>query len=127
GVDHLVDVVPVDRPEVPEPELLEQHARRPQVLDALLDVLREVDQARSPDNVRGPLDHGLHQLAHADGDRARDDRAQVLVHRAYVGGDRHAVVVQHHDDVAARVAGVVHGLVRETGGERAVAYDGDHL
>src|SRR3989449_7661229 len=44
GLHQLRDVVPVDRPEVAEAELLEQHAWRPQILDALLKRLREVDQ-----------------------------------------------------------------------------------
>src|SRR5438552_12201454 len=37
GLHHLLDVVPIDRPEVAEPELLEQHPPRPQGLDPPLD------------------------------------------------------------------------------------------
>ena len=40
------DVVPVDRPEIAEAQLLEQHPGRPEVLDALFDVLGEVDELR---------------------------------------------------------------------------------
>ena len=40
-------------PEVAEAELLEQHARRPEVLDALLDVLGEVHHAVAEDAAEG--------------------------------------------------------------------------
>src|SRR5207248_8728022 len=72
-------------------------------------------------------DQPLHALADAHRDRTGDDGAEVLVDGADVGRDRHAVVVQHHDDVATRVARVVHGLVRQPARERAVAYHGDDL
>src|SRR5438445_788103 len=67
----------------------------------------------------------FHALAHADADRAGDDRTEVLIDRADVGRDRHTVVVQDDDDVAARIAGVVQSLVGQAAGHRAVADDGD--
>ena len=50
-VQHLSNVVPVDGPEIPEAQLLEQHPGRPQILDALFDVLREVDELLAADEV----------------------------------------------------------------------------
>ena len=73
------------------------------------------------------LDQPLHTLADPHRDRARDDGAQVLVDGADVRRDRHAVVVEHHDDVATGVAGVVHRFVRQPTREGAVAHDRDHL
>ena len=57
----------------------------------------------------------------------RTMRAEVLADGADVGRDRHPVVVEHDDDVAVGVPGVVHPLVGEPAGERAVADDGDDL
>src|SRR5205085_7131228 len=73
------------------------------------------------------LDQPFHALADPHRDRTRDDGAQVLVDGTDVGGDRHAVVVQDHDDVATGVAGIVHRLVRQAAGERAVAHYRDDL
>src|SRR5256885_2209331 len=123
----LRDVVTIDRPEVAEPELFEQHAGRPEVLDALLHRLGEVDELLTADDVGDGLDQRLDALPDPHGNRTRDDGAEVLVDGADVGGDRHAVVVQHHDDVAAGMARIVHRLVGEAARERTVSHDGDHL
>ena len=109
-VDELLQVVPVDGPEVAEPELLEQHAGRPEVLDALLDVLREVHHAMTEDAAEGER-HLLHELAQLVGTRVGDDGAERLADRADIGRDRHAVVVDDEDDVAVGVAGIVHPFV----------------
>ena len=111
GLHHLGDVVPVDRAEIAKAELLEQHPRGPEVFDALLEGLGEVHQLLSPDEVGGRFDQSLHPLADAHGNGAGDDRAEVPVDGADVGGNRHAVVVQDHDDVAPRVPRVVHRFV----------------
>ena len=60
-------------------------------------------------------------------DRARHDAAEGLADGADVGRDRHPVVVDDQDDVAVGVAGVVHPLVGQPAGQRAVAHDGDDL
>ena len=126
-VHHPGDVVARDRAEVAEAQLFEQHPRRPQILDALLDRLGELDQARPPDEVRRFLDHRLDPLADAVGDRARDNRSEVLVDGADVGGDRHPVVVEDHDEIATGVPRVVHRLVRQPARQRPIADDGDDL
>ncbi len=127
GLHHLPDVVTIDRPEVAEAELLEQHSRRPEILDALLHGLGEVHELLAADNVGDRFDQRLHALPDPHRDGARDDGAQVLVDGPDIGGDRHAVVVQDHDDVAAGMARVVHGFVWEPAGEGAVAHHRNHL
>src|SRR6266550_2343016 len=126
-MQHLADVVTVDRSEVAEAQLLEQHPRRPEILDALFHVLRKVDELLAADDMRRALDQMLDPFADPHGDRARDDRAEVFVERADVGRDRHAVVVQHDDDVSARVAGVVERFVRQAAGHRPIAHHRDDL
>ena len=126
-LDDAGDVVPRDWPEVAEPQLFEQHPGRPQILDAFLDRLRELDKALPAHEVRGLLDHRLHPLADAVGDRAGNDGSEVLVDGTDVGGDGHPIVVQDHDQIAPGVPRVVHRLVGEAAGQRAVADDGNHL
>lgn len=45
----------------------------------------------------------------------------VVVQRADVFGDRHLIVVQHHQHIRVDVAGVVHRFERHTGGDGAIA------
>ena len=121
-VAELAEIVPVDRAEVAESELLEQHPRREQILDALLDVLREVHHALAEDAAERER-HALDLLPQPVGPRVGHDPAERLADRAHVGRDAHAVVVDDDDDVAVGVAGVVHPLVGEPAGEGAVAHD----
>ena len=125
-VAELGQVVSVDRAEVAEAQLLEQHARGEEVLDALLHVLGEVHDALAEHATEGDR-HPLDLLAHTVGARVGHDPAEHLADRADVGGDGHPVVVHDQNDVAIGVAGVVHALVGETAGEGAVAHDGDDL
>src|SRR5207253_1108266 len=83
------------------------------------------DELLTAHDVGHRRDQPLHALADAHRDRTGDDGAQVLVDGTDVGRDRHAVVVQDHDDVATRVTRVVHRLVRQAAGERAVAHHRD--
>ena len=53
--------------------------------------------------------------------RLRAQKSQMLAHRADIAVDRHAVVVQNHDERLAARARVVKSLVGKTAGERAVA------
>ena len=122
----LLHVVAVDRAEVPEAELLEEHPGGKEVLGALLDVLREFHQALAEDvpRLEGQV---LDRLPHPVGERARDEAAQRLADGADVGRDRHPVVVDDEEDVTVGVAGVVHPLVGEAAGEGAVAHHRDDL
>ena len=49
----------------------------------------------------------------------------MLRERADVLGNRHAVVVEHHQQIGADTAGMIQGFKGETSRERAVANDGD--
>ena len=53
-VDQRIDVVTVDRPEVAEPQLLEQHARREERLDALLPLPHQRAHAPTAGRARCP-------------------------------------------------------------------------
>ncbi|MNM38346.1 hypothetical protein D3C81_490960 [compost metagenome] len=50
---------------------------------------------------------------------------QMIVQRAHVFGNRHFVIVQHHQHIRVDVPGVVHGFKRHAGGDRAVANHAD--
>ena len=51
----------------------------------------------------------------------------MLAHRADIAVDRHAVVVQNHDERLAARARVVKSLVGKAAGERAVAATADDV
>ena len=57
----------------------------------------------------------------------RRDAEQILLQRPDVRIDRHAVVVQDHEQVGVRGSGVVESLESQSSGQRAVADHGDHL
>ena len=122
GLEQRVDVVAIDRAEVSEAELLEQHTGGEEGFHALLPLPHD----RS-DRTRG----AVHELADLRADpvveRIALDRRQVLVHRADVWRDRHLVVVEDDHDVAIRVARVVETFVREPAAQRAVAEHGHHF
>ena len=126
GIAQLGQIVAVDRPEVPEAQLLEQHAGREQILDALLDVAGKVHQTLAEHSAQGKR-QSLDPLAQLVGARVGHDPAQHLADGADVGGDGHPIVVDDEDDVPLGVSRVVHPLVRQAAGERAIAHDGHHL
>ena len=95
---------------------------REEILDALLHVAGELDDTLAEDAAQRER-QALDPLAQPVGPRVGDDPAQHLADRADVGRDGHAVVVHDQDDVAIGVARVVHPLVGEPAGERAVADD----
>ena len=82
----LLEVVAVDRAEVAEAQLLEEHPVGEEVLDALLDVLGEVHHPVAEDVAEreGQL---LDLLAQPVGARVGDDAAERLADGADVGRD----------------------------------------
>ncbi len=117
-------VVPVDRAVVAESEFLEEHRRHDEILESFLDAagqrLREAalgDHAEQVPEVR--LEAAIVAVARDQGQVARD--------RADVRRDAHLVVVEDHDEVGLREAGVVQALVGEAARERAVTDDGDDV
>ena len=118
----LLHVVPVDRPDIGEAQLLEQRAADRHALDqvarpprALLERLRQ-----QPHRALG---RGLQILERLAGVEPR----QVVRHRADRRRDRHLVVVQDDEQPLLHVPGVVHRLVGHARRHRPVADDADHV
>ncbi len=57
--------------------------------------------------------------------RVGTDARQIVRDRPDVRRDRHPVVVEHHEQVASGLSGVVHRLVGQAAGHRPVADHGD--
>ena len=115
-----VDVVAVDRPDVVEPELLEQRAGQQHPLRVLFPALRELLDRRQ---LRQDF---LAAAAHRVVEARREELREIAVERAHRLGDRHLVVVEDHEEVGAGDARVVERLERHAGTHRAVADHRDH-
>ena len=116
----VVEIVPVDRPDIVEAELLEQRAAGPEAAREFLGELRLVaEEARQPVRARAWRSCG-------SGDRRGPRRAcEMRRHRADRRGDRHVVVVEDDDQPRLEVSGIVHRLIGHAGRHGAVADDGD--
>ena len=125
GAQHrqqLVHVMPVDRPEVGKPEVLEERAAHGHAFEHILGAF-------------GPLAEGLGQQAHrAFGGgfevlkrRFGVEAAQVARHRADGRGDGHLVVVEDDDQAFLQVARVVERLIGHARAHRAVADHGNRV
>ena len=125
GIEHRLDVVTVDRPEVSQPELLEQHARRKEGFDAFLPPPH--DGSHTGERPRRMIGQLPDLVPQAVVQGIPLDRRQVLGHGANVRRDGHLVVVEHDDQITLGVPRVVQRLVRKPGRQRAVAEHGDHL
>ncbi len=117
--DQRIEVVPVDRADVGEAELLEDGARHDHALGMFLEAPRQLEQRRRV------LQHRLRAFARRVVELAAHQPRQVLVERPDRRADRHVVVVEHHQHVGAGHAGVVQRLEGHAGGHRAVADDRD--
>jgi hypothetical protein len=116
--------VAVDRADVLEAQLLEEEARDDQLLGQVLGLLRELQH---------PLTHlwnceekALDVVLQATVGLAVNDPVQVALHRPYIRGDRHLVVVEDQHQLAAEVPGLVEAFHRHPAGEPAVADDRHH-
>ena len=114
--DQRAHVVPVDRTDVIEAELLEQRPAGQPAARIFLDLAGPVVNA---------LGHGardlLSDLARPEiFVRAHQPRERVA-HRADRRRDRHVVVVEDDDQPVARRLGIVHRLIGHAGAERPVA------
>ncbi len=114
-------VVAVDRPEVIEAELLEQHPRRRDALDFALRAVRQVPHRREL------AQHLLAVAAQPGVGAAGENPGEVLRERADVGRDRHLVVVQHHEQIDRHRPRMVERFVGEPGRHAAVADHRRHL
>ena len=122
GVPQGANVVPVDHADVGEVELLPPQAGRPERLDRLLHVGPEaLERGTDPD--RQLRQSPLEILARVPQLGVQPDAVEVPAERADVGRDRHAVVVEQHDERRPQAAGHVHRLECDTAGHRAIADD----
>ena len=106
-----IEIVSVDRAEVAEAKLFEQHARRQQRLHALFPFPHERTHAGK--GGRGVVHQIANPRAQPVVQRIALNAREVLVHRADVRCNRHLIVVQDDDDVTIRMPGVVEPLVRQ--------------
>ena len=100
------------------------HDRSPGVFD-ILKCLDERGQVVAVGHVHVVVSERAEDVARG-GAVALAQGAQVVVEAAVVGGDRHLVVVDHHDEVGVQLGGVVERLKCLAAAERAVADDGHH-
>ena len=112
----MVEIVPVDRTDIVEAELVEQRAAGHEAARELLGAPR-----RHLERLGQRLGDGAAEIAQADVGPARQQAREMRRHGADRRGDRHVVVVQHHDQPAAQRAGIVHRLVGHAGAHGAVA------
>ena len=118
----LVEVVPVDRADVIEAELLEPHAALPEVARIFLHARGAPLPA-----LRQALGELLGDVAQVQIGAARGDAREIGRERARRRRDRHVVVVEDDDQALVARAGVVHRLVGHAGAHGAVADDADDV
>jgi hypothetical protein len=126
GAPEGADVVAVDHPHVGEVELLPPHAGGPERLERLLEVGTEALEC-GPDAGRQLGQAALHTLAGVPQLGVQADPVERAGHRADVGSDRHAVVVQQDDDRGAAAAGLLDGLEGHPAGHGAVSDHRHHV
>ena len=119
--DQRLDVVAVDRPDEIEAELFEQRAGQHHALHHFFGAARELPHGGHllEDLLAARPQRGIHA--------ARQHLGEVVGQRADVLGDRHVVVVEHHQQVGLARAGIEQRFPGHAGGHRAVADDRDHL
>src|SRR5687768_2768802 len=125
SIDERVEIVSIDRTEVSEAKLLEEHAWSEKRLHALFPFLYEGRDAGAL--CRRCVQNSADGRTQAIVERVALNRREILRHRADVRRDRHLVVVQHDDEVAPRCTGVVEALVRKPAGKRAITEYRDDL
>ncbi len=116
----LSDIVTVDRADIGDAELLEEHPRYEQLLDRLLGSLTCGDHG-CPE--ARPCQSGLDVVTQTPVARVEPNARQIARERAHVRRDRHLVVVQHDDEPRPQVPCVVERLERHASGEGTVADD----
>ena len=117
------EVVPVDRPDVPEAELLEIAVAEEERLRPALQRMVDAAQERELQRVPRLLRRRLHAVV-AD---ARDEPAEEAGKAARRLGDAHLVVVEDEDDLARRRRAVVEGLEAGAVDDRRVADHRHHV
>ena len=116
----IIHVVPVNRADIIEAQLLEEGAAGHHAARIFLGLL-----GRLAEGARQVLRHRFAQPPHVLIGAARHQTCQIGAHPADRGRDRHIVVVQNdHQLAACRLGGVVHRLIGHARRHRAVADHG---
>jgi len=125
GMEHLGEIVAVDRTEITEAEPLKEDARHDETLEALFHAARSHTDARP---------HALEFAGEIPDIRfdlvvqgIGNEVGEIFGHGADIARDRHAVVIDDDNDVFPGRAGIVQPLVGQPPGKGAVADDSDHL
>ncbi len=113
-------VVTVDHAHVGPVELLPPQARSPERLDRLLQ-LRSEPFERGAYAARQTGQASLNLLPGVPQFRVEPHAVEVAGQRTNVGGDRHAVVVEHNHDRGAQPTGLADRLEGDPAGHRAIA------
>ncbi len=125
SLDHLGQVVAVDRPDVLEAQRLEEKARRHQAEEGFLQLARDVVEIFSD------LGERAHEHAQVVLQPDREIGGQLLAQKRREGADARIdedlVVVQDHDQVFAQMAGLVEAFESEARAHAAVADHRHHL
>ena len=115
--DQTEHVMAIHRANVVKAQLFKQRARHHHPFDMLFGTLKQLFNRRHPgEDLFAPFAQGGVELT---GEQLR----QMIVQRADVLGNRHFIVIQHHQQVGFDIPGVVHRLKRHAGGDRPVAND----
>ena len=127
GLDHLQvffqqgDVVAVDRADVTESQILEDHPAMQTCLDALFQ-LREETFGWIPQHRH--LVQCLDDFRFKTGvERIRPQLVQIFAHPADARADRHLVVIQNHQQLVLQMTDVVHRLPDDPRWEGSVTDD----
>ena len=123
GADQERDVMPVDRAEVTQSEILEEYARQEDLLHAGLDLVSEIAGALAAD----PLDELGGLVVQVGVGRAGSDSVEIGRDGAGVLGDRPLVIVEDHDQALGRFRDVVKRFVTDTAGEGGIPRNRDNV
>ena len=125
GLHELFDVMPVERPEIVETETFEQHPRGHETFQGLLGTFCQVDQV--PPDARHVTEQMFGLFLEADKGLGRHFTAEKRRQCADIGGYRHLVVIQDDNQFLLEVPCVIQSFESHSGGQRAVADDGEDL
>ena len=118
-VRELPHIVPVHRAEVGKAHVLEhRRIRQQRLFDIRFQMMVKIIHCAADRVAVEQITIGFFEFIVR---RLRAQKSQMLAHRADIAVDRHAVVVQNHDERLAGRTRIVESLIGKAAGERAVA------
>ena len=120
GLDHIPDIVSVDRPQIGDPHLLKEHSGHHQGLERLLgpaDPLRHLGERL--------IERVIHAVTQLYITGRSPDLTEIFGDPADVPGDRHVVVIENDDQIGGQARGIVERLVGKTSCHGAVSDHSD--